>query len=161
MKNFKYIIALLACTSLYSQQNYISIHVDPKMAIKGPYETSKSGELDILFRAAHTENNSEIGIEYESFTAIDYAAWGLFYNYVFNFHKVNLTAGFMSGFIYRSDYNVMKPTININNEIRVPINNRLALSLLSSFKYRTDLVEIYSENKPLKFNGYLGLIYKF
>ena len=67
----------------------------------------------------------------------------------------------MSGFIYRSNERVMKPTININNEIRVPINSRLALSLLSSFKYRSDLVELYSESKPLKFNGYLGLIYKF
>jgi hypothetical protein len=104
----------------------------------------------------------ELGVETEVFKAMDYYAFGAFYNHIiFTSPKMEFLLGGQVGMIYRPKLVNLKPTFSINGEMRYFFSKRWGISALSNFKYRTDLVSVYKEKNPFKFNGYLGLVYRW
>ncbi|GGF79437.1 hypothetical protein [Wenyingzhuangia marina] len=162
MKLFVFVLFFMMTINNYSQKKTnLSIYIDPKMLIYGPYMNDKKGALDILSRFYISKNKNEYGLELEYFNRIHYLASGLFYSrQILKIKKTYIYTGGNIGFIFRtSKYNTKTPSFSINCRIKYKLTNKLSISLLANYKHRSDLVKLYNNKKILYFNGYIGLNY--
>ena len=162
------LFAFILFVNMYcsAQKNgFVSLVIDPKMLIMGPYETSEQGELDFIVKLSDHTKNSEIGIAYERFASIDYSSYGIFYNQKIDFNIIKDTSyilGFESGFIRRQlEDHVLKMSFAFNAGVRYDINSSIGVEVSSNYRYRSDLVELYNESNPMMFSGYMGVYYNW
>lgn len=165
-KFFVFILALCFSKNCFSQGGIVTLLIDPTMMMIGPYDTSTSGELDFILKVADKTNNHETGLSLEVFDAIDYYSAGVFSNYnisSLNIKNIEYTVGGEVGLIERNIDEEMSihPSFAFNTSIRLSLNEDIGVELASSIRYRNDLVHIYDESQPMKFNGYVGMIYKW
>ena len=102
----------------------------------------------------------------EVFNAIKYSSIGGYYNY--KIHSVNIKnvqyyIGGEVGFIGREiDQDIsLTPSVALNTGIRYFLNSDFGVEMSGSYRYRSDLVEVYQESSPMKFSGYMGLVYQW
>ena len=76
------ILSLLLLSNLFvNGQEGLSIYLDPSMAINGAYDTSTSGELDLLVKFAPINTYyEEAGVSLEVFKAIEFYDMEFYYN---------------------------------------------------------------------------------
>ena len=158
--------------SISQNSGFVSLSIDPLMMTQGPYAESSKGELDFIIRAGVTKGeNSEFGAYYECFQVIDYHGYGVFYNYKLSisnsdqsFNKWEFLVGPELGLIQR-DIKDLEGSIllntAINGEIRYFINKNWGILINSNLRYRPDLSHHYEEKNLIKYNGYMGLIYRW
>lgn len=144
-----------------------SVVLDPKMAITGPYPTSKHGELDVTLRLGVHKRKYEVGLFSEIFYAIDYYSFGIFYNRKFivssdpkaNYDNWVVPIGVDFGVIKR---NVKRETLHVNfslnGSLRYYFHKNWGIEGGVNYNYRADLEEIYRDNKPMRMSGFLGVI---
>ena len=152
------------CTS--QRGGVISLVIDPKMMMVGPYESSTSGELDFIFKIADNSKKQEIGMAFEVFSAMKYSSAGGYYNYKMsslNLDGVQYYVGGELGFIGREidEELYFSPSFALNTGIRYFLNIDFAIEMSSSYRYRSDLVDVYQESVPMCFNGYMGIVYQW
>lgn len=179
MKNFKKMsvsfifICLMGMISFSQTKGYVSLSVDPLMMTQGPYEESSKGQLDFIIRGGITKgDHSEFGAYYECFQVIDYYGYGAFYNYKLSiensnksFNKWEFLIGPELGLIQREIQELEESSVllntAVNGEIRYFINKNWGVLLNSNLRYRPDLSYHYESKDLIKYNGYMGLIYRW
>ncbi|MGB2128518.1 MAG: hypothetical protein ACPHXR_03485 [Flavicella sp.] len=160
------LFAFILFVNIYcsAQKNgFVSVVIDPKMLIKGPYEDSENGELDFVLKLSDHTETSEIGIAYERFASIDYSSYGIFYNQKIDLPILKDTSyilGVESGFIRRQvEDHIIKLSFALNAGVRYDINSSVGVEVSSNYRYRSDLVELYDSTNPMIFSGYMGVYY--
>ena len=164
------VLSFFGITNFYAQsQGMVSIVIDPKMAVEGPYKTSEHGELDITLRVACHHLKYEIGAFTELFPAIEYYGFGLFFKYKFlleknpkKFNRWVLPIGADVGFIKRNqefEEKVLMFNFAIDGGVRFFITKNIGLELGINYRYRSDLEEIYQDNFQMRYNVYSGLVF--
>ncbi|MFC2127817.1 hypothetical protein ACFLRU_05485, partial [Bacteroidota bacterium] len=161
---------LLSVTKGISQNSkFFSIAIDPKMMLKGPYPTSKNGELDLLVRIGkiHDEHH-EYGFLFETFPATKYTGYGGFYYYTYliknkrkGFNSWEFATGPEIGLIHRNlngDKHMSSLFLALNGETRYFFSSKWGILFQANLRIRSDLKEIYGEDNIFRFNGAIGLI---
>lgn len=162
-------VFITAFFKLNAQNDFrMSLLYDVKMKAVGPYETSETGEWDLLFRFAYRHKHWEYQFFLENFYAIKYGAIGFGAHYLYfiedankNFYRWEFAAGPGIGIIVREELGVEEPFFELNGDIRYFFNRSIGISVLGNLKYRTDLVERYDEEDPWRLSGFLGLVYRW
>lgn len=168
-------ICLMSVTSISQTKSYVSLSVDPLMMTQGPYAESSKGQLDFIIRGGITKgDHSEFGAYYECFQVIDYHGYGLFYNYKLSikdksqsYDKWEFLVGPELGAIQRYIEETDKPKSSVllntalNGEIRYFFNKNVGVLMASNLRYRPDLSHYYDSKELIKYNGYIGLIFKW
>ena len=89
----KTITTLWLCISMYAAQSqdftlFVQAHIDPKMAIQGPYKgkvnDTNGGTLNAEFKAGIEWQKHLIGLSYETHHKIGYEKWAVFFDRKFN-----------------------------------------------------------------------------
>lgn len=164
------IFFFLNCTTSSGQKKgMLSFVFDPKMAIHGPYDHSKNGELDYIIRVACGSNRYEVGLFTEQFQAIHYHGYGMFYNYKFflkskskDFIRWELPVGTDVGFITRTrNDQIFEFSFALNAGLRYYFAKHWGVECLSSYRYRSDFYEVYRVDNTMKFSFYTGLLYRW
>ena len=179
MKNFTKIsvsfifICLMSITSFSQTKGYVSFSIDPLMMTQGPYAESSKGQLDFIIRGGVTKgDHSEFGAYYECFQVIDYYGYGAFYNYKLSiennnksYNKWEFLIGPELGLIQREIKELEESSIllntALNGEIRYFINEKWGVLINSNLRYRPDLSHHYEAKDLIKYNGYIGIIYRW
>lgn len=168
-------VFLMSLISFSQTKGYVSISIDPLMMTQGPYAESSKGELDFIIRGGVTKGaHSEFGAYYECFQIIDYYGYGGFYNYKLSidandhsYNKWEFLVGPELGLIQRYVENTCKENscilLNtaVNGEIRYFINKNVGFLIASNLRYRPDLNYYYDSKDLIKYNGYMGVIFKW
>ncbi|MDG1806087.1 hypothetical protein [Flavicella sp.] len=167
---FVFVLLLIVFKS-YGQKESdfrVSLSADPKMIVVGPYETSESGEWDLLLRFAYRRKHFEYSVFYEGFKAISYSSAGINVNYLFfkkdaqsRFNRLEFGVGPGFGVIVRKELDVRENFIELNGEFRYFFNKNIGLMFLGNLKYRSDLVVRYNETEPWRFSNFWGVIYRW
>ena len=160
----KAILIFMLLTSIARSQEGLSLYIDPSMAISGPYETSESGELDLLIKFSATNTPiHEAGVCIEIFRAIRFYDFEFFYNRRLRYKKIEGLFGFGIGIITRNikDGSGTYTSASLNNEARYYISDRVALCILGNYRYRGDLHKIYNDDNPFRFSTFVGVNYNF
>lgn len=159
--------ALLLCKIVCTAQKsvFLSLSLDPKMLITGPYDTSKQGALNYVFRLGATGETHEYGLSLENFSEIGYFSYSAFYNYKNPFgiavENFSFLIGAEVGRLIRKVEDYRGVTFAVNAETRYHFNKNWGVLLAATYRYRCDLVEVYQENNCYKFNGYTGVFFNW
>lgn len=168
-------ICLMSIVSFSQTKGYVSLSVDPLMMTQGPYAESSKGQLDFIIRGGITKGeHSEFGAYYECFQVIDYNGYGVFYNYKLSIKNNNRAynkwefaigpeLGVIKRYIEETDKEKNSVHLNtaLNGEIRYFINKKFGILIASNLRYRPDLSHYYDSKDLIKYNGYIGFIFKW
>ncbi|NIJ45246.1 hypothetical protein FHR24_001685 [Wenyingzhuangia heitensis] len=161
----------LCSTAAVAQNAVIQFSLDPTMLANGPYADSDHGELDFMIKGSKIfKENNEIGIFVEQFSAMNYTSAGFLYNRKVNIfpetsamcESVETLFGIDAGAIKRDveEEDGTYLTAGLNAEFRFLLSDKFGFNLTSNYRYRGDLANIYNDNSPFIFSGYVGVFYK-
>jgi hypothetical protein len=164
------IVLLFGFSGSFQNKGIVLLSIDPRMLLNGPYEDSTGGELNFVVRAGVTNFKNEMGVSFESFSALDYRGYEAFYNYKFFTKKIEnesryfeFLGGVASGVVTRPKQDVSELTLALNAESRYYFSKNWGLSITGNYRYRGDLVEMYdaSFSNYMVFSGYFGVLFRW
>ena len=133
----------------------ISIGLDPKMALQGPYEDSKP-EIDFQLRFIDVYDFGEVGLFTEYFPTINYFNWGLFTNKrIYQDRNIEILTGIEASIIIRGEgkANAGYLSYGFNGDIRHYFNH-FGLGVQGNYKRRPEL-------QKFVYSTFINLYYRF
>ncbi len=158
LKNLIITIILIFGIILLSNQcnaQTISIGLDPKMAIQGPYEDSNP-EIDFQLRFIDVYEFGEVGLFTEYFSAINYFNWGLFGNKrIYQDRNIEILTGIEASVIIRGEgkANAGYFSYGFNGDIRHYFG-KIGLGVQGNYKRRPEL-------QKFVYSTFINLYYRF
>lgn len=137
---------------------FITTGIDVRNAVIGSKPTNDESALDIQFKIGARANALEVALFYESFKRIDFQAYGVNVNGVFQLYKnfdVALGVGAGSVIRYR-DFNFLM--LETNSELRYDLG-KCVIGLQLNNRLRNDLKQ-YGKSFPIVNSVFLNFIYK-
>lgn len=172
MKTFKTIwitaIAILGFLALCNAQDNISIglYQDARLLFVGDERGNNAGTIDVKLdislqgnQFTHYYFEMRPQLEYANLQGGKYVSWLINGGWVFNqmFNNIEAGAYLTIGAIHR--FGGAFGTYGVTADLSYKLNDNLKISLLAQTINRSDLTFMYNTNKPMKFNGYVGLKY--
>lgn len=168
----KLLLALLVTGSVSNAQQYgtkwnqrnkeyhgfITSGIDVRNAIVGSKPTNNQSALDIQFKVGARANSLEVALFYETFRRIDFQAYGVNVNGVFQLYKnFDVALGVGGGSVIRyKDYNFLM--VETNSEIRYDLSKCIIGFQLNN-RLRNDLKQ-YGKSMPIVNSVFLNFTYK-
>ncbi len=143
---FAFFILLMLMLIPQCNAQAISIGLDPKMALQGPYENSKP-EIDFQIRFIDVYEFGEVGLFTEYFPTINYFNWGLFGNKrLYEYRNLELLAGIEASVVVRGrgKANAGYLSYGFNGDIRHYFG-KFGIGIQGNYKRRPELEKfVYS-----------------
>lgn len=157
---------LTAFITIGQESYFITIGLDPKLAIKGAYDYDTTPVLDISFKTGtRLENNVEVGIGFEyAKLKSSYTASKLYVNKVFFNWRENLAFAIGPEIVmidrgrYEGSKKINPPiTYGLNSEIRWYFSDNLSIDFAFGLLHREDLKLMYNHKVLFNTNGTISI----
>lgn len=163
------LILLTAFIAVGQEAYFITVGLDPKLAIKGAYTYNDTPVLDVHFKTGtRLENGIEVGVGFE-YAKLNpsYTASKLYLNKVlFNYSKTLAVAiGVEAVLIDRGRYGNNKKinpplTYGLNSELRWYFMENASLDFAFGLLHREDLKQMYQDKLLFKTNGTISITFQ-
>jgi len=168
MKKTILILALMFCSLMYCQKQYVSVLADVRNGTVGSDSTINTPALDLMILGGVTDKNGiTIEIGYENFKEIEFQKmfFGIGYTFIHWSKKLECAVTVEPTYITR-DWGVDKGkitylSIGASTRGTYNFNDNFGVSLLGNVLLRTDNAHRYDIHPPKIFSIYLGITYTF
>lgn len=173
------LLIIVFLTTLTAQSQYedydkffVSLGFDPHLATTGAYDYDTTPTLDIQLKfGTRLVKGFETGLQFEYANLKPYYfSSGIFLNYIISNRKSTIfyAIGIEGVMIDRGFNQAMEDkaldivlSYGFNGEVRFKVYKGLYIGLLGNVLKREDLVQMYDEQNPFKFSGFVRFIYEF